>query len=468
MHSAGNGMHLFRRSVNAAAAESVAGARMPALKEPSQVSIIPGLRWWIIGLIFAVTCINYINRSSIGLLYTQFGGELHISTVQYGWVGAILLLAYAVSQLVSGRLYDCFGARAGFTLSVVVWCVAAMAHSLIMGFVGFASCSFLLGLGEAGNWPGAAKVVAEWFPQKERALGMAIFAGGASTGGVVAPLLIASLIDPLVGWRLTFLITGGIGLFWLIAWLYLYHPLARHPRVSQAERGYILAGQPPQTGTSAPTMRQLLSLRQTWGILLARFCVDPIWWLYLLWMPAYLKDVHHLNLQTIGAFQWFPYLCAAIGGLTGGWLSGRLIGRGFSLNAARKISLAIPACIMPFSILAARAQSTHAAVALIGMTLFGFQMWTSNAQTLPSDFFSQASVGSVAGMGGVASGTSCLLFNLYTGWMVSHFGYAAVIIVAGLLVPVGAIGLFVVAGSIRPIESACFSQAICSTTKLSQ
>ena len=143
MHSAGNGMHLFRRSVNAAAAESVAGARMPALKEPSQVSIIPGLRWWIIGLIFAVTCINYINRSSIGLLYTQFGGELHISTVQYGWVGAILLLAYAVSQLVSGRLYDCFGARAGFTLSVVVWCVAAMAHSLIMGFVGFASCSFL-------------------------------------------------------------------------------------------------------------------------------------------------------------------------------------------------------------------------------------------------------------------------------------------------------------------------------------
>ena len=271
-------------------------------------------------------------------------------------------------------------------------------------------------------------------------------------GGVIAPLLVASLLDPLVGWRMTFLIIGLLGFFWLFAWLFFYHPLKQHPRVSEAERSYILAGQSAPTGKAAPSLRELLSLRQTWGILLARFLVDPIWWLYLLWMPTYLKDVHHFNLKTIGIFQWVPYLCAAVGGLFGGWLAGRLIGRGYSVNAARKISLAIAACMMPFSILAAHAESPYVALALIAVTLFGFQMWTSNAQTLPSDFFSQCSVGSVAGMGGVASGTSSLFFNLYTGWMVTHFGYTVVITVAGVLAPLGCICLFAVAGEIREVS----------------
>ena len=413
-----------------------------------------GVRWVIIGLIFAITCINYIDRSSIGLLYTQFGGEIHVPAELYSWVGAILLLAYSVSQLLSGRLYDRFGSRVGFTVSVVVWCGAAMAHALMVGFASFAACSFFLGLGEAGNWPGAAKVVAEWFPQQERALGMAIFNGGASMGGVLGPLLVAGLLDPLVGWRWTFAIVGSLGLIWLIVWLRVYRPLATNPRVSEAERSYIQSGKPATAKAAADPLLKLLRLRQTWGILLARLFVDPIWWLYMLWLPSYLKDVHHFSLKSIGIFQWAPYLAAAVGSLFGGWLSGRLIARGLGVNAARKIAMGIAACMMPFGILAARAESPYAALGLIAVVLFGFQMWISNVQTLPSDYFAQRNVGTVAGMGGTAAGVSSLFFNLCTGWLVAHFGYALVLTIAGVLAPLGAVALFVVGGKIKAVETA--------------
>lgn len=426
---------------------------LPRKHPPAQGrSFIYGLRWYILALIFIVTCINYIDRSSIGLLFTSFGGELGITRSQYGWVGAALLLAYTISQSVSGRIYDRFGSRLGFTLSVVVWCFAAMAHSLITGVASFATASFFLGLGEAGNWPGAAKVIAEWFPQRERALGMAIFNGGASMGGVIGPLLVAALLDPWLGWRKTFFIVGIAGFVWLAAWLALYHPLAAHPRVSPEERQYIEEGQTARSDEPAPPLRVLLSCRQTWSILIARLVVDPIWWLYILWLPTYLKDVHHLSLKDIGAFQWVPYLCAAIGSLFGGWLAGRLIARGRTVNAARKLTVGAAACLMPFGILAAHVQGTYAALACISVVLFGFQMWISNVQTLPSDFFANSAVGTVAGMGGTAAGISSLFFNLCTGWLVTQFGYGFVLTLAGVLGPIGAILLFALAGNIERID----------------
>src|ERR1700722_4455068 len=237
---------------------------------------IPGLRWYIIALICIITCINYIDRSSVGLLVTDFGPKLGITRALYGNVATILLFAYTLSQAISGRLYDRFGARIGFNVSVFVWCIAAMGHGFIVGYASFAVCSFFLGLGEAGNWPGAAKVIAEWFPQKERAIGMAIFNGGASMGAVIAPLLVVRLLDPLVGWRISFLIVGAFGFIWLAAWLAIYQPLSQNPRVSQKEREYILGDQPTVVLDNAPSLPSLLALRQTWGILLARFLVDPI------------------------------------------------------------------------------------------------------------------------------------------------------------------------------------------------
>jgi ACS family hexuronate transporter-like MFS transporter len=393
-----------------------------------------------------------VDRSSVGLLFTRFGSEIGISNEQYSWVGAILLLAYTVSQSVSGRLFDRYGTRAGFTLSVVVWSVAAMAHSAIVGFGSFAACSFFLGLGEAGNWPGAAKVVAEWFPPRERAIGMAIFNGGASMGGVLGPLLVAGWLDVRFGWRRTFLIIGAIGLVWLLAWLAFYRPVADHPRLSPDEKSYIRGGQTAlDLAIAPPPLLQLLSYRKTWAILLARFFVDPIWWLYMLWLPTYLKDIHHFSLQKIGAFQWAPYLCAALGSLFGGWLSGRLIAKGKTVNAARKITIGAAACLMPFGILAARATNPMVALAFISVVLFGFQMWISNVQTLPSDLFPLSAVGSVAGMGGTAAGISSLLFNLGTGWLITHFSYATVLRLAGILPPIGAAVLFLLIGSIHRI-----------------
>jgi ACS family hexuronate transporter-like MFS transporter len=410
------------------------------------------LRWWIIGLIFLVTCINYIDRSSIGLLVTHFGPEIGITSRQYGLIGALLLMAYTLSQTASGQLYDRYGARAGFTVSIVIWCAAAMAHSAIAGFTSFAACSFFLGLGEAGNWPGAAKVIAEWFPQKERALAMAIFNGGASMGAVVAPLLVARLLDPWIGWRVSFLLIGALGFIWLIAWRAIYRPLSQHPRVSQGERNYILEDRPAVTQPVAPSLTSLLALRQTWGILLARFLVDPIWWLYVLWLPTYLKEVHHFSLKDIGASAWVPYLAAAIGSLFGGWLAGQLISRGLSVSVARKTVTGIAACLMTLGVLAARAESAYTALAYISIVLFGFQMWISNVQTLPSDFFANAEVGSVAGMGGTAAGISSFIFNLSTAFLVTHFGYVAVLTIAGALAPIGAITLFILAGNIHRLN----------------
>jgi ACS family hexuronate transporter-like MFS transporter len=415
-------------------------------------SVIRGLRWWIISLIFLITCINYIDRTSIGLLFTRFGVTLHISTEQYSWVGALLLLAYTTSQAISGRLYDSYGAKIGFTASVILWSVAAMAHAAIMGFTSFAICSFMLGLGEAGNWPGAAKVVAEWFPESERSLGMAVFNGGASMGGVVGPLLVASLLEPAIGWRWTFIVIGFLGIVWLVAWLIMYRPLASHPNVSREEREFIFSGQRRHSEQAIP-IRELLRLRPTWGILLARFFVDPVWWLYMLWLPSYLKDVHHLNLRTIGLFQWAPYLCAAIGSLAGGLMSWWLIRRGHTVNFGRKSAMTIAACMMPAGILAARAESPYVALGLIGVVLFAFQMWISNVQTLPSDYFANASIGSVAGLGGMAAGISSLLFNLGTGWLVTNFGYAAVLSIAGLLAPIGVLSFIWVAGPVRRLQN---------------
>lgn len=414
---------------------------------------ISGLRWWILALIFLVTCINYIDRSSIGLLVTHFGPEIGVAAGQYGIIGALLLLAYTLSQSVSGRLYDRYGARLGFTVSIIVWCAAAMAHSAITGFTSFAVCSFFLGLGEAGNWPGAAKVIAEWFPQKERAFGMAIFNGGASMGAVIAPLLVGRLLDPSFGWRMSFIIVGSFGFLWLVAWLAIYQPLSQNSRVSERELEYIMEGQPPVIQSVAPSLSSLLSLRPTWGILVARFLVDPIWWLYVLWLPTYLKEVRHFSLKDIGTSAWAPYLAAAVGSLFGGWLAGRLIARGIGVNAARKTVIGIAACLMPFGILAAHAQSAYSALAYISAVLFGFQMWISNVQTLPSDLFDNSAVGSVAGMGGTAAGISSLIFNLCTASLVAHFGYGAVLTIAGVLAPIGALMLFLLIGNIHRLSS---------------
>jgi ACS family hexuronate transporter-like MFS transporter len=328
-----------------------------------------------------------------------------------------------------------------------------MGHSLIVGFYSFAVLSFVLGFGEAGNWPGAAKMVAEWFPIRERALGMAIFNSGAALGSVVAPPLIIGL-QLQVGWRMTFLLVGSLGFCWLAAWLLFFRVPEEHPRISPEELSYIQQGRNPELMSSRQTVKaaRLLRTRQVWAIVIARLFVDPVWWLFVLWLPEYLNKSRGFSLKQIGMFAWLPYLAASVGSLFGGWLAGRLLRSGFDVNRARKTVIGIAACLMPAGLLAARAESAVAALGYIAVVLFGFQMWISNVQTLPSDFFSDKTVGSVAGFGGTGAAIGSMSLMLATGWIVTHFSYAPVLIIAGILGPVGTALLFLMTGKIQRLE----------------
>src|SRR5438874_1714023 len=415
-----------------------------------------GLRWWIVGLIFLATLINYIDRLTISVLAPVITHDLGLTNTEFGSILTWFLLAYTISQGLSGKLYDRIGTKRGFVCSIVLWSIAAIGHAFARGLAGLSAFRFVLGFGEAGNWPGAAKTVAEWFPIRERAFGMAIFNSGAAIGSVVAPPLIVWL-SLTYGWRTTFIVTGSLGFVWLVLWLVFYETPDRHQWLSKTERELIREGQQDKNETLAtehsPPLgwRELLRYRQVWAIVLSRFLTDPVWWLYISWLPKYLADARGFSLVKIGLFAWVPYVAADAGSLSGGWLSGYLIARGWSVDRSRKLVIAIAACLMPAGILAAFAHDAMVALVLIGVVLFGFQVWINNVQTLPSDFFPDKAVASVAGLGGTGAGIGSMLFILGTGWMVDHFSYVPVLVVAGLLAPLGTLVLFALSGNIERV-----------------
>jgi ACS family hexuronate transporter-like MFS transporter len=436
---------------------------------------IPRLRWLIIGLVFLATLINYIDRLTVSVLAPVITQALKLSNLEYASLGTWFLLAYTISQGASGRFYDRIGARRGFTLSITVWSLAAMAHAFARGLGSLSVFRFLLGLGEAGNWPGAAKVIAEWFPVRERAFAMAVFNSGAAIGSVVAPPIIVWL-QLSYGWQTTFIVTGALGFLWLALWLLCYQSPDRHRWITDEERALIAERgngewgvgsggggvrsreiyaitHTPHPTTHSPKWRDLLRHRQVWAIVLARLFVDPVWWLFITWLPLFLNKVHGFDLRKIGMFAWVPFVAADAGSLLGGFASGFLIKRGWSVNRARKATIGFASFLMPAGILAARASDPMIALALIGLVLFGFQFWINNVQTLPSDFFSDKMVASVAGLGGVGAGVGSMTFILATGWAVDHFGYTPVLTVAGALAPIGTIVLFALAGTITKIPS---------------
>jgi len=418
-----------------------------------------GLRWWIVGLIFLATLINYIDRLTISVLAPVITHDLGLTNTEFGGILTWFLLAYTISQGLSGKLYDRIGTKRGFVCSIVLWSIAAIAHAFARGLATLSAFRFVLGFGEAGNWPGAAKTVAEWFPIRERAFGMAIFNSGAAIGSVVAPPLIVWL-SLTYGWRTTFIVTGLLGFGWLVLWLIFYETPERHRWLSETERELIREGQPDQDETlvterKAPLKwRELLGYRQVWAIALSRFLTDPVWWLYISWLPKYLADARGFSLVKIGLFAWVPYVAADAGSLSGGWLSGYLIARGWSVDRSRKLVIAIAACLMPAGILAAFAHDAMVALVLIGVVLFGFQVWINNVQTLPSDFFPDKAVASVAGLGGTGAGIGSMIFVFGTGWVVDHFSYVPVLVVAGLLAPLGTLVLFALCGRIERVSLA--------------
>ena len=411
------------------------------------MAAVRGLRWWIIGLVFLATLINFIDRLTISILAPVITTDLKLSNTEFGSLTVWFLAAYTASQGLSGRLFDRVGTRRGFTISVLVWSAAATAHAFARSLRGLSVLRFVLGLGEAGNWPGAAKVIAEWFPTRERAFAMGIFNSGVAIGNIVAPPLIV-LLQIRYGWQAAFLVTGGLGFAWLLLWLMFYDSPDRHPSITPAERALIGAAGSRATAGAVP-WRELLKFRQTWALVAARFVTDPVWWLYITWLPKYLADVRGFSLKEIGLFAWLPYVTADAGSLGGGWLSGHLIARGWSVDRARKTVIVIGALFMLGGNPAALAASAGWALAWIACVTFGFQTWINNVQTLPSDIFESRAVASVAGLGGVGAGLGAMLFTYTTGVVVDRMhSYTPMLVIAGILPIIGTVVLFAIGGPI--------------------
>lgn len=342
------------------------------------------------------------------------------------------------------------GTRLGFVCSVTLWSIAAMLHATARGLGSLNFFRFLLGLGEAGNWPGAAKTAAEWLPVHERAFGLAVFNSGAALGSVIAPPVIVWL-QLRYGWQATFLVTGSLGFIWLLVWLIVYRSPERHPWMTTRERELILGDQRREPREVSVPWLALLRYRQTWAIVLGRALVDPVWWLYILWLPEYLNKTHGFSLMQIGLYVWIPYAAADLGSLTGGFISGLLIRRGWSVDRARKSVMIPAAALMTAGIPAARMDSPLAALGLIGVVVFGFMAWVANLQTMPSDIFPNRAVGSVAGLAGTGSGLSTMICTMAIGWTVDHFSYTPVLTVAGFLGPLGAFAVFALCRKIERV-----------------
>ena len=417
----------------------------------SNVITIPGLRWYIIGIVFLATLINFIDRLTVSVLAPIIVKDLHLSNQQFAQIATWFLVAYAASQALSGRIYDLIGVKRGFSISILIWSFAAMAHATARTATSLSVFRFILGLGEAGNWPGAAKITAEWFPPSQRAFAMAIFNSGAALGSVIAPPLIVYL-QLTYGWQTTFLVTGSLGLIWLALWLWVYQPPLEHRWMSAGERQLLLDSASIESKAPASSYKTLLRHRPTWAIVLARVLTDPVWWLYITWLPLYFNKVHGLDMKQIAWFASIPYLAADAGSLIGGGASGYLMARGWSVNRARKTVIVISAALMCCGLGVAALSDPMQILAVISVVTFGFQAWINNVQTLPSDYFRQQNVASIAGLGGLGAGVGAIIFTLCTGWVVDHIGYGPILIAAGILPALGTVVLFALGGQIQKVE----------------
>lgn len=415
------------------------------------------VRWLIVALIAVATVINYIDRNALAVMWPQISKDVGATKEDYALLVTVFMLFYAAGQFVFGRLFDIIGTRMGFALSIAVWSISIALHSVTHSILSFSIVRAMLGVSEAGAWPGAVKANAEWFPARERALAQGVFNAGASIGAIISAPLIAVLFLWL-GWRGTFILIGAIGFVWLLPWLIIYRAGPdKHPWVSAAERALILDAPAEQPAVPkveyVPNVRQLLGHRQTWGILTTRFFIDPIWWLFVSWLPIYLADTFGFDIKQIGIFAWVPYVGAMIGSLGGGWLSGRLIGAGWSVDRARKWVITLGGAIMAPALLGAvLATDPVWAVVTIAFVLFGFQIAIGNIQTLPGDIFNGKSVGSLAGLGGMAAVAGTLI----TTWLVpvmTRDSYAPIFILVAALVPASLLALWLVTGRVEKLDA---------------
>jgi ACS family hexuronate transporter-like MFS transporter len=407
--------------------------------------IIPSLRWWIGGLLFASTAINYVDRQTLSLLAPYLKQDYHWTNTDYANIGIAFRVAYAIGQTVCGRLMDRIGTRRGLMLTVTCYSVVSILTSLASGFRSFLTFRFLLGAGESGNWPGATKAVSEWFPKRERGLATALFDSGSSIGGAIAPFIILGVYFRW-GWRPAFVLPGLLGFIWLIAWRQWYQLPQLHPRIGEAEREMIVADTvfARASGKGRPQWRDLLRLPQTWGTIIARTFTDPVFFFVADWFPIYLV-AKGISLRGSLLAIWIPFIAADLGNFFGGGMSGYLIKRGWSVGAARKALVVFGGIGILLLIPTIFTVKLFWITLLFGLATFSYGSFTTIANVLPSDLYSSESVASVSGLSGTGAGIGTIIaFEL-----VGHFSDARqvmtthsfdpIIIVAGLIPFIGMI-----------------------------
>ena len=387
-------------------------------------------RWVICALLFAATAINYIDRQMIGVLKPTLQAEMGWSEGDFANIVFWFQVAYAIGYIGFGRIVDVVGARLGYAIAITIWTLAHMAHGLAGSVTQFAIARFGLGIGEAGNFPAGIKAVTEWFPQRERAYAIGLFNAGANIGAVITPLLVPVIVLAF-DWRAAFYITGVFGILWVIMWWLVYRRPDQHPRVSAQELAWIT--QDPADPVTTISWGRLISVKETWAYALGKFCIDPIWWFFLFWLPGYLFERYDLDLKTFGLPLAAIYLISDVGSIAGGWLSSRLLKAGWSVNAARKLTMFICACCVLPIFFAQSIASVWGAVLVIGLATAAHQAFSANLYTLPSDVFPRGAVGSVVGIGGTIGAIGGMSMALFTGYILETTGnnYSILFAIAG-------------------------------------
>ena len=389
-------------------------------------------RWFICGLLFYATTVNYMDRVVLGILKTTIAQELHWTETDYGTVTAVFQIGYALMLPVAGRLIDWLGIRLGYTLAVLLWALSSIGHAFAGNLAQFSVARLGLGLGEAANFPAAIKTIANWFPRQERALATGVFNSGTNVGALIAPLIVPIVVGRF-GWHAAFVVTGSFSLSWIIVWLAFYREPEKQPRLSPAEFTFIRSDSPVESTDKIPYFT-LLTRRSAWAFLIAKFCTDPVWWFYLFWIPGFLGTKYHVDLHDIGPPLVAIYLAADVGSIAGGWLSSTLLKHGWELTRARKTTMLIFACCaLPVVFVPFAAGNLWLTVGLIGLAAGSHQGWSANVFTISSDCFPRKAVGSVVGLGGLGGAVGGIIVSPLVGkWLdFSHQAYAPLFFIAG-------------------------------------
>ena len=428
---------------------------------------VSGLRWWVITLIALATVINYIDRQSLNVLWPAISADLYPDKTDferkeiYAIISVIFVFSYAFGQAIFGKIFDWVGTRMGFVLSIGVWSLATAAHALARGLASFAVFRSILGVAEAGNWPGATKGNAEWFPTKERAFAQGLFNSGAAVGGIISIPLIAFL-TVYFSWQMIFVLVGLAGLLWLVPWIVLVKaPPKDHPWITEEERQYILSGQRNQDldgdGTFDegynPDTAELLSRKESWGVILASAAIDPIWWLFVFWIPIYLSEVYGMDVKTIGIYGWVPYVGAMLGAWFGGLLAQNRIKAGWTVDRTRKLVITLGCGIkLPALLAMSNPGAPVNAVLIMAVILFGFQTAIGNVQTLPSDLYGGKTVGTLAGFAGMAAKLAAAALTYLVPWLTAGGNYTPAFVIGAALAIIALAAVWVLCPKIEPLQ----------------